>query len=179
MVTEREAILSVAAKTGIDSFAAHVSGAGYRLWATSGTAEAMHDTAVSGDLAGLLGCYPDYKNLARTAGREQVAGLLSTVLMGGDSGIGLVAVNLSRHPSTQNSFPKGDYGGRALLQAAAEQHCIVVSSPDQYEAVADWLQNEMPQKEAFLRGLGARAEAEVAAYSAALAVQRITSPNTI
>lgn len=183
---KKTALISVYNKTGIETFARDLETAGWTLYASGGTAQYLRDQNVSVlDTSDLVGGGAILGHRVVTLSREIYAGLLAThskedqaeMKRLGIPYIDLICVDLypikdaigKPDASETSVIELTDIGGPTLLRAAAKGRRIVVSHASQRETVIKWLNDNQPDKELFLRGLAAAAEAEVAAYALASA----------
>ena len=153
----RLALISVSDKTGIIEFARHLHGHGYALLSTGGTAAALRDAGF------------EVKEVSDHTGSPEIMGgrvktlhpLIHGGLLGRDgedeavmSERGIDRINmlvLNLYPfekvtadpdcAFEDAIENIDIGGPAMLRSAAKnfQSVSVVTSPDQYESVANEL----------------------------------------
>jgi phosphoribosylaminoimidazolecarboxamide formyltransferase/IMP cyclohydrolase len=186
MGNEKNALISVYDKNGIEDFASELVKLGWTLWASGGTAKRLEAAKIPvKDVAELVGGEAILGHRVVTLSREIYAGLLAT-----DSPedskelkqlniprIDLVCVDLyplqseiRREGSSEASvIEQTDIGGPTLLRAAAKGRRIVISKPEQRTKVIEWLKKDKPEEDHFLRHLAATAEAVVARYALASA----------
>ncbi len=180
------ALLSVYDKTGIEAFARALTGRGWRIYASGGTAAALAAAGIAAtDVSALVGGSAILGHRVVTLSREIHAGLLARPVPEdlaeldrlGVPFIDLVCVDLyplteevGRPGSTSESvIDKTDIGGPTMLRSAAKGRRIVVSLPEQRAEVLRWLAAGEPDAAEFREALAARAEAVVADYCLASA----------
>lgn len=155
----RRALLSVSDKTGLVPFARRLAALGVELVSTGGTAQALRDGGLKvRDVAELTDSPEMLDGRVKTLHPKVHAAILARRSDPGDlaqldehgiAPIDLVVVNL--YPFSEAVGREGvtdaeaveniDIGGPTMVRAAAKNHFFVgvVTSPDQYEAVADEL----------------------------------------
>ena len=176
------ALISVYDKTGIGEFAQELSGLGYQIYASGGTAKAIEAAGIKvTDVSSLVGGQAILGHRVVTLSREISAGLLADKASKDDvaemAKLGLPIIDLvcvDMYPieeaiaktgvTKQDVIDQTDIGGPTMLRAAAKGQRIVVSSADQRQSVIDWLKADKPAAADFLDKLAARAEYEVARY---------------
>lgn len=176
------ALLSVYNKKGIADFARELHKLGWTIYASGGTAKeiASKKTPVK-DVASLVGGGAILGHRVVTLSREIYAGLLATDSKADTAElqkleiprIDLVCVDLyplqteiaKKDSSEATVIEQTDIGGPTLLRAAAKGRRIVIADTRQRPQVLDWLKQDMPNKENYLRYLAAVAEAVVADYA--------------
>lgn len=172
------AVLSVFDKAGIEDFARGLAELGWRIYASGGTAEAIKKAGVEVvDTSELSGGGAILGHRVVTLSREIYAGILADASQEkeletlGIPKIDLVCVDMyplaeaiKSDSSESEVIEKTDVGGPTLLHAAAKGKRIVVSRPEQREAVLEWLKSGKPGEEQFRKKLAAAAEYEVADY---------------
>lgn len=176
------ALLSVYDKTGIEEFAAELVELGIPVYSSGGTADCIRAAGVEvTDVAELVGGQAILGHKVVTLSREVHAGLLADLDNEAELAeveglhipiISLVGVDMypleeeiANPESTSESVrAKTDIGGPTMLRAGAKGRRIVLSVPEQREQVLDWLKAGMPDADAFVDGLAARAEYEAARY---------------
>jgi len=179
---KKNALLSVYDKTGIGEFAAGLHKLGWNIYSSGGTAEAVRKAGVPvTDVSELVGGGAILGHRVVTLSREVHSGLLADLHSDADLAeleslgiplIDLVAVDMypleeeiKKSDATAESVrEKTDIGGPTMLRAAAKGQRIVLSAPEQRAVVLKWLQDGMPDEEAFRSELAARAEYECARY---------------
>jgi phosphoribosylaminoimidazolecarboxamide formyltransferase / IMP cyclohydrolase len=179
------ALLSAYDKAGIEDFARGLSGLGWQLYASGGTAKALADAGLAvTDVSELVGGQAILGHRVVTLSREISAGLLADKNSADDRAelaklnlpiIDLVCVDMYPLESAiaggdaKSVIEKTDIGGPTLLRAAAKGRRIVLSHAEQRQPVLDWLKADRPDESGFLESLAARAEYEVARYITASA----------
>ena len=183
---QRCALLSVYDKTGIEDFARSLAEAGFRIYASGGTARTLADAGIdTTDVATLVGGAAILGHRVVTLSREVHAGLLARPVPEdlaeldalGVPFIDLVCVDLypltdeiaRSGATTESVIEKTDIGGPTMLRSAAKGRRVVVSLPEQRAEVLAWLAAGEPDAEAFRNDLAARAEAVIADYCLASA----------
>lgn len=200
------ALISVWDKTGIEQFAKELSGLGWKIYASGGTAEVIRKSGIK---------VTDTSKLSRggeilghrvvTLSREIYAGILADDSKShskelkdlGIPRIDLVCVDMyplsdeiqNKNSSEESIIEKTDVGGPTLLHAAAKGRRIVLSRPEQRSEVIEWLKAGKPEEKKFKKKLAAIAEYEVADYMvtsanylggkhiAGLMSERVAAPN--
>ena len=200
----RRALLSVSDKTGLAPFAQRLAALGVELVSTGGTARALREAGLAVRDVAELTASPELLGgrvktlhpnvhaalLARRTDPDDLAQLDEH----GIAPIDLVVVNL--YPFSEAVAQDGvtdaaaveniDIGGPAMLRAAAKNYFFVgtVTSPDQYAAIAD----ELEEHDAHLslatrRRLAHAAFAHTAAYDAAITAyferHAVETPHTV
>ena len=182
----RRALLSVYDKTGLADLARRLSGLGFEILSTGGTAEALRREGI------------DVTDVSRHTGQPEILGgrvkTLHPRIHGGLLGdpseashradmersgiepIGLAVVNLYpfRSVAAKENAPLADLvemidiGGPAMIRSAAKNHAAVgvVVDPADYGAVADEIAATGGLADATRRRLAAKAFAHTAAYDA-------------
>lgn len=187
MVTKR-ALLSVADKTGLVPFARGLVELGWTLLSTGGTANALAAAGLPVQTVESVTGFPEIlggrvKTLHPAihggilARREPAH--LAELQQHGIAPIDLVAVNLYPFEATVSqpgveldaAIEEIDIGGVALLRASAKNHSgvIVVSGPDQYDAVLQELRELGDASRPLRRRLAVEAFQYTARYDAAIA----------
>lgn len=180
------ALLSVYDKSGIEDFARGLSGLGWRIYASGGTAKAIGAAGIDvEDVSGLVGGSAILGHRVVTLSREISAGLLADKGSKDDMAelerLGLPVIDLvcvDMYPleeaiakpgaSKRDVIEQTDIGGPTMLRSAAKGRRVVLSHASQRQPVLDWLKSGKPDEEAFLDDLAARAEYEVTRYTLAL-----------
>ncbi|MEL7297658.1 MAG: bifunctional phosphoribosylaminoimidazolecarboxamide formyltransferase/IMP cyclohydrolase, partial [Pseudomonadota bacterium] len=181
------ALISVSDKRGVLAFAQTLATAGVELLSTGGTARALREGGLDViDVADITG-FPEMMDgrvktlhpaihgaLLRRPGTDDVA--LETHNI---TPVDLLVVNLYPFADTINqadvsieaAIEQIDIGGPAMLRAAAKNHAAVtvVVSPDDYESIADLVNQQQAPDAALRRRLAALAFAHTAAYDSAIA----------
>ncbi len=181
------ALLSVYDKSGIEDFARGLSGQGWRIYASGGTAKAIDAAGIDvEDVSSLVGGSAILGHRVVTLSREISAALLADKGSQDDMAeldrLGLPVIDLvcvDMYPleeviakpgaSKRDVIEQTDIGGPTMLRSAAKGRRIVLSHASQRQPVLDWLKAGKPEEEAFLDDLAARAEYEVTRYTLALA----------
>jgi phosphoribosylaminoimidazolecarboxamide formyltransferase/IMP cyclohydrolase len=185
----RRALLSVSDKAGLAPFAQRLAALGVELVSTGGTARALRDAGLSvRDVSEVTDSPELLDGRVKTLHPHVHAGLLarrtdpddlSQLAEHGIAPIDLVVVNL--YPFGEAVAQDGvtdavaveniDIGGPTMLRAAAKNYFFVgvVTSPGQYDAVADELEaNDTQLSMASRRRLARAAFAHTATYDAAI-----------
>lgn len=181
------ALLGVADRTGVVAFAAGLAAAGVELVATDGTAAALRAGGLAPrSVEELTGLPPLFGGRVKTLHPAIHGGILfrrgdpahqEEARARGIAPIDLVCVNLYRFAEAvlggadeAHALEAVDIGGPTLLRAAAKNHpeVVVVSAPDQYDAVLAAVRDGgVPA--ALRRRLAAAAFAHTAAYDTQVA----------
>lgn len=173
-------------KTGIVEFARELVALGWNLFSSGGTAKAITAAGVPvSDVATLIGGKAILGHRVVTLSRQVHAGILARATKDdlteleseGIPWIGLVCVDMyplkeeiGKSGSTSESvIEKTDIGGPTMLRSAAKGRRIVMCDAADRPRVIEWLKAGEPDKDAFLTGLVAKAEAVVADYCLASA----------
>lgn len=173
------ALISVFDKTGVAEFAGELHKLGFTIYASGGTAKAISKAKIPvKDVAELVGGEAILGHRVVTLSREIHAGLLADKSQAAElkkldiPRIDLVCVDLyplektinNSKSTAQDVIEMTDIGGPALLRSAAKGRRVVISRPEQRQAVLDWLKAGKPDEQNFLTALAATAEFEVAKY---------------
>ncbi|MHB8585368.1 MAG: bifunctional phosphoribosylaminoimidazolecarboxamide formyltransferase/IMP cyclohydrolase [Thermoplasmatota archaeon] len=153
------ALLSVSDKTGLASFAQRLSARGIQLLSTGGTARALREAGLAPrDVADVTGFPEIMDGRVKTLHPRILGGILAVrenpqhqgeMAQHGLSPIDIVCVNLypfeetvGRAATREEIIENIDIGGPSLIRAAAKnwQDVIVLTRPDQYEAVISELE---------------------------------------
>lgn len=181
------ALLSVYDKTGIVEFAKELTGLGWEIVSSGGTAKTLSGAGVKvKDVAELVGGGAILGHRVVTLSREIHAGLLSREIEEdvkemaalGIPRIDLVCVDLyplkeeiaKPGSTTESVIEKTDIGGPTMLRSAAKGRRIVIADPADRMKVIEWLKAGEPEKEAFITALAAKAEYIIADYCLASAM---------
>ncbi len=187
MVVVKRALLSCSDKAGLDVFANALAAQGVELVASGGTAEflATHGLRVV-SVEQFAGITEQLDGRVKTLHPKIYAGILArrdnpqhVASVGAAGLIDLVIVNLYPFERTiqqptvslTDAIEQIDIGGVALLRAAAKNfaHIAVVSSPQQYQAVAEALAKGRGQlPDALAHELAVSAFALTSAYDTAI-----------
>jgi phosphoribosylaminoimidazolecarboxamide formyltransferase/IMP cyclohydrolase len=191
----KTALISVYNKQGIVEFAKELTGLGYEMLASGGTAKVLSEAGLNvKDVASLVGGGAILGHRVVTLSREVHAGLLAR-----DNSedrkeleslnipfIDLVCVDLyplaeeireSEKSENRKSeierrdavIEKTDIGGPTMMRSAAKGRRIVICDPLDRKRTIDWLKSGEPEKEKFISELVAKAEYIVADYTLASA----------
>lgn len=180
---KQNALISVYDKTGIETFAKELHKLGWNIYASGGTFRAITEAGVPAfDVAELVGGEAILGHKVVTLSREIGAGLLADLNASEEMAemerLGLPVIHLV----CQDSYPleetiakpgsteidilqQSDIGGPTMLREAAKGRRIVLSVPEQREAVITWLKDGKPDEAAFIQELVNRAVYEVARYT--------------
>jgi len=193
----QRAILSVTDKTGLVDFARRLSALGVELISTGGTAKLLRESGISvKDISELTGFPEMLDGRVKTLHPKVHGGILhrrddpkhvAAVKDHGIQPIDMVVVNLYAFEKTasepgvafEDLIENIDIGGPSMIRSAAKNfHDVaVVTSPSDYESIADELERNAAQlsKETKWR-LAQKAFATTAAYDSAIAstLERIT-----
>lgn len=173
-VVVRRALLSVSDKRGLEGFARRLAGAGVELICSGGTAETLRSAGLAVTEVTEVTGFPEIlggrvKTLHPSIHGGVLADPADRVL--GELGIEpfqLVVVDLYPFEDSP-AIETIDIGGSALLRAAAKNHAWVgaVSSPDQYQEVAEAVESGGLEEELRVR-LAHAAFVRTAAYDAVI-----------
>jgi phosphoribosylaminoimidazolecarboxamide formyltransferase/IMP cyclohydrolase len=192
------AILSVTDKTGLVDFARKLSALGIELISTGGTAKLLRDSGVAvKDISDLTGFPEMLDGRVKTLHPKVHGGILhrredpkhvAAVAEHGIAPIDMVVVNLYAFEKTaakpgvafEELIENIDIGGPSMIRSAAKNfHDVaIVTSPADYDAIADELQKEKGGlSRATKWRLAQKAFATTAAYDSAIAstLERITA----
>jgi phosphoribosylaminoimidazolecarboxamide formyltransferase / IMP cyclohydrolase len=173
------ALLSVASKDGVESFARSLVALKWDILATPGTHDALtHARVTSTNLVTALGGPPTIGARVVTIAREVHAALLADATATheaelrilGIPRIDLVDVRLEPFAPRLDKGPpctaaEADVGGVALLRSAAKGQRIVISDDRDRDNVLAWLRAGQPDDARFRARLIARAELLAAYHS--------------
>src|SRR5216117_4499079 len=160
--TIQRAILSVTDKTGLADFARKLSDMGVELISTGGTAKLLRDSGIPvKDISELTGFPEMLDGRVKTLHPKVHGGILhrrenpshrTAVAEHGIQPIDMVVVNLYAFEKTaakpgvhfEELIENIDIGGPSMIRSAAKnfQDVAVVTSPEDYAAVAQTLKNE-------------------------------------
>jgi len=168
--SRRNAILSVADKTGLVEFGAHLSRNDWNLFGSDGTVGALAEAEIPANHVSTLVAQAELPGIdAANLPRELLASVLAGLIQADtEPCVDLVCVNLRSLvlPKTLESEETFvDVGGIAMLAAAAKMRKIVVCDPGQYEAVGTWLELGQPSEALMLNYLGQTALQYIGDYS--------------
>ena len=186
----RRAILSVTDKTGLVDFARKLSSLGIELISTGGTAKLLRESGiVVKDISDLTGFPEMLDGRVKTLHPKVHGGILhrredpkhiAAVAEHGISPIDMVVVNLYAFEKTaakpgvafEELIENIDIGGPSMIRSAAKnfQDVAIVTSPADYDAIADELQRESGALSHQTKWrLAQKAFATTAAYDSAIA----------
>ncbi len=185
----QRALISVSDKTGLVGFAKVLSAKGVEIYSTGGTRKHLLENGIQAiEVAAYTG-FPEVMDgrvktlhpkifggiLARRNVEEDKESLRAHKILEFD----LVVVNLYPFESTIQkpnvTFPEAieqiDIGGPSLIRAAAKNHAFVTvaTSPGQYDAISQELQNNGGTSDGLRLRLAAECFAETARYDSAIA----------
>ena len=192
------AILSVTDKTGLVEFARKLSALGIELISTGGTAKLLRDSGVTvKDISELTGFPEMLDGRVKTLHPKVHGGILhrrgdpkhvAAVAEHGIASIDMVVVNLYAFEKTaakpgvafEELIENIDIGGPSMIRSAAKNfHDVaIVTSPSDYESIADELQREGGALSLATKWrLAQKAFATTAAYDSAIAstLERISA----
>jgi len=181
MMADKNALLSVFDKTGIEDFAEGLVDLDWKLYSSGGTARRLGEAGIPvEDVARLVGGAAILNHRVVTLSREVHGGLLAEdseedeaeLAREGILRIDLVCVDmyplhdeLANPDATPESVRVNtDVGGPTMLHSAAKGRRIVVSSAEQREPVLDWLRQGQPNREQYIIDLAAAAELAAAEH---------------
>ncbi|CAA9469263.1 MAG: IMP cyclohydrolase / Phosphoribosylaminoimidazolecarboxamide formyltransferase [uncultured Rubrobacteraceae bacterium] len=184
---KRRALVSVSDKRGVAAFARRLSGMGFEIISTGGTARALEDSRVPVvQVADVTGAPEMLDGRVKTLHPKIHGGILADLdnpdhvvqLVDHDIGpIDLVCINLypfeetvAGDPSEKEAIENIDVGGPAMLRAAAKnfKSVTVVPSPEFYNEVISEIENEGQVTEPTRRRLALAAFRRTAEYDAAI-----------
>ncbi len=185
----QRAILSVTDKTGLVDFARRLSGEGVELISTGGTAKLLRDSGIAvKDISDLTGFPEMLDGRVKTLHPKVHGGILhrrsdpkhrSAVAEYGIQPIDMVVVNLYAFEKTaakpgvhlEELIENIDIGGPSMIRSAAKNfHDVaVVTSPSDYDAIADEIAKSGELSLATKWKLAQKAFATTAAYDSAIA----------
>ena len=189
MARMQRALLSVTDKTGIVEFARKLSGLGVELISTGGTAKALRDAGLAvKDISELTGFPEMLDGRVKTLHPKVHGGILHirknaehrrAIAEHGIQPIDMVVVNLYAFEKTANRpgvhfeeiVENIDIGGPSMVRSAAKnfQDVAIVTSPADYDAIAEELSRTGDLSLKTKWGLAQKAFATTAAYDAAIA----------
>src|ERR1700747_2922708 len=198
MARIQRAILSVTDKTGLVEFARQLSGMGIALISTGGTAKLLRESAITvKDISELTGFPEMLDGRVKTLHPKVHGGILhrredpkhiAAVAEHGIAPIDMVVVNLYAFEKTaarpgvafEELIENIDIGGPSMIRSAAKNfHDVaIVTSPADYDAIADELQKENGALSQTTKWrLAQKAFATTAAYDSAIAstLERISA----
>jgi phosphoribosylaminoimidazolecarboxamide formyltransferase / IMP cyclohydrolase len=184
---KRRALVSVSDKSGIEDFARRLSGMGFEIISTGGTARALSEAGISVvPVSEVTGAPEILGGRVKTLHPKIHGGILADLgdpdhveqLVEQDIGpIDLVCINLYPFEETvaggaseKEAIEQIDIGGPAILRAAAKNFgsVTVVPSPQYYEEVLAFLENEGQVPEETRRRLALAAFRRTAEYDATI-----------
>ncbi len=186
----QRAILSVTDKTGLADFARKLSGLGVELISTGGTAKLLRDSGIEvKDISDLTGFPEMLDGRVKTLHPKVHGGILhrredpahrAAVAEHGIQPIDMVIVNLYAFEKTAGKqgvhfdelIENIDIGGPSMIRSAAKNfHDVaVVTSPSDYDAIADEMKNSKGELSSETKWrLAQKAFATTAAYDSAIA----------
>jgi phosphoribosylaminoimidazolecarboxamide formyltransferase/IMP cyclohydrolase len=184
---KRRALVSVSDKRGVAAFARKLSGMGFEIISTGGTAKALEESRVPVvQVADVTGAPEMLDGRVKTLHPKIHGGILADLenpdhvmqLVDHDIGpIDLVCINLypfeetvAGDPSEKEAIEQIDVGGPTMLRAAAKnfKSVTVVPSPEFYNEVISEIENEGQVTEETRRRLALAAFRRTAAYDAAI-----------
>jgi phosphoribosylaminoimidazolecarboxamide formyltransferase/IMP cyclohydrolase len=184
---KRRALVSVSDKRGVEEFARRLSGLGFEIISTGGTARALSDAGIEVvPVSEVTGAPEILGGRVKTLHPKIHGGILADLedpghvqqLVEQDIGpIDLVCINLypfeetvAGDPAEKEAIEQIDIGGPAMLRAAAKnfRSVIVVPSPSFYEEVLNVLEGEGQVPEEMRRRLALAAFRRTARYDAAI-----------
>jgi phosphoribosylaminoimidazolecarboxamide formyltransferase / IMP cyclohydrolase len=198
---KRRALVSVSDKRGVEEFARRLSGLGFEIISTGGTARALSDAGVEVvPVSEVTGAPEILGGRVKTLHPKIHGGILADLedpghvqqLVEQDIGpIDLVCINLypfeetvAGDPAEKEAIEQIDIGGPAMLRAAAKnfRSVTVVPSSSFYEEVLNALEGEGQVPEEMRRRLALAAFRRTARYDAAISAwlveERTESPGT-
>ena len=184
---KRRALVSVSDKRGVAAFARKLSGMGFEIISTGGTAKALEESRVPVvQVSEVTGAPEMLDGRVKTLHPKIHGGILADLenpdhvmqLVDHDIGpIDLVCINLypfeetvAGDPSEKEAIEQIDVGGPAMLRAAAKnfKSVTVVPSPAFYNDVISEIENEGQVSEPTRRRLALAAFRRTAEYDAAI-----------
>jgi phosphoribosylaminoimidazolecarboxamide formyltransferase/IMP cyclohydrolase len=185
----QRAILSVTDKSGVVEFARKLAGMNIELVSTGGTAKLLRDSGITvKDISELTGFPEMLDGRVKTLHPKVHGGILhrredsahrAAVAQHGIPPIDMVVVNLYAFEKTaakpgvhfEELIENIDIGGPSMIRSAAKnfQDVAVVTSPSDYEAIADEIARSGGLSNATKWRLAQRAFATTAAYDSAIA----------
>ena len=184
---KRRALVSVSDKRGVAAFARKLSGMGFEIISTGGTARALEESRIPVvQVADVTGAPEMLDGRVKTLHPKIHGGILADLenpdhvmqLVDHDIGpIDLVCINLypfeetvAGDPSEKEAIENIDVGGPAMLRAAAKnfKSVTVVPSPEFYNEVISEIENEGQVSEETRRRLALAAFRRTAEYDAAI-----------
>ncbi len=184
---KRRALVSVSDKRGVAAFARKLSGMGFEIISTGGTAKALEESRVPViGVSEVTGAPEMLDGRVKTLHPKIHGGILAdlenpdhvTQLVDHDIGpIDLVCINLypfeetvASNPSEKEAIEQIDVGGPAMLRAAAKnfKSVTVVPSPEFYNEILSELENEGQVSEETRRRLALAAFRRTAEYDTAI-----------
>lgn len=176
---EKNALISVFNKDGIDEFVKRLVKLGYRIISSGGTAKFLKEKGVAvTDVAEITGMPAILDHHVVTLHPKVHGGLLAKKTPEHDAerekhGIplfDLVCVDLYPLERTLEGSDEAkiiemvDIGGPTMISSAAKGRRIVIADRADRESVLQWLESGKPEEEAMLRRLAAKADYMVSRY---------------
>lgn len=178
---QRNALLSVYNKDGIEDFAKSLTNLGFKIYSSGGTAKAISAAGVNvTDVADLVGGKAILDHRVVTLSRELHAGFLAQFNDKDEAEmkeLGIPYMHLvhydlyplsnevnKKDASYKSVTEQTDIGGPAGLNAAAKGGRIVVSDLKDRSQVINWLKDGEKNSEEFLRQLAAKAHFVTSRY---------------
>jgi len=188
MATQRTALVSVYDKTGVTEFCAALSGLGFRILSTGGTARALRDAGVAvTDVSEITGFPEILDGRVKTLHPRIHGGLLAlrsnpehmrVLSEHGIETIDLVAVNLYPFEKTiakegvteEEAVENIDIGGPTMIRAAAKNSAsvTVIVDPSDYGAVLSELREHGDTLPTTRRRLATKVYAHTSHYDSAI-----------
>jgi phosphoribosylaminoimidazolecarboxamide formyltransferase/IMP cyclohydrolase len=191
---KRRALVSVSDKRGVAAFARKLSGMGFEIISTGGTAKALEESRVPVvQVSDVTGAPEMLDGRVKTLHPKIHGGILADLenpdhvmqLVDHDIGpIDLVCINLypfeetvAGDPSEKEAIEKIDVGGPAMLRAAAKnfKSVTVVPSPQFYNEVISEIENEGQVSEPTRRRLALAAFRMTSEYDTAISAWLVGS----
>lgn len=184
---QKNALISVFDKTGIEKFGKNLVELGWTIYSSGGTAKVLRKAGVEViDVAELVGGNAILGHKVVTLSREVGAALLADQNLPEEMEelkrlkvpfIDLVCVDcyplkeeIAKPDCTLKSVrEKTDIGGPNMLREGVKGERIVICDVSDRTNVIDWLRVGKPDEDKFILGLGAKAERYVADYVGASA----------
>lgn len=172
---EKNALISVYDKTGIENFAAGLVELDWTLYSSGGTASRIDEAGIPvRDVKDLVGGEAILDHKVVTLSREIHGGILADdsdadiadLEREGIPRLDLVCVDmypLAQELANPDATPesvrlKTDVGGPTMLHSAAKGRRIVLSNSEQREPTLEWLRQGQPNSEQYIIELAAAAE---------------------
>jgi phosphoribosylaminoimidazolecarboxamide formyltransferase/IMP cyclohydrolase len=179
---QKTALISVYNKEGIAEFAKELVNLGWKIISSGGTAKVLKDAGIEvTELSDVTGMPPILDHRVLTLHPKIHGGLLALdkpehlaeMDKYGIDWIDMVCSDLyplqdevlKPEATKESVIDKTEMGGVALLRSSAKGRRITICEPQQRGEVIAWLKAGEPDRENFLNGLAAYADALVARYS--------------